>query len=162
MHARQRARIALLLAGFCEIGWPLGLKLADLPNMRAWGLLLAIVSMNLSGFFVALPQRNSDRNCLCGMGFDWRGGGGGGGMLSGQQLHAAGTFTVTVGGGGPPATTSGATASSGINSVFSSFTAIGSGGCGCDACELHVFTLFFLHDPLRIRLNFRRTRRFGD
>ena len=44
--------IALLLAGLCEIGWPLGLKLADLPNMRAWGLLLAIVSMTLSGFLL--------------------------------------------------------------------------------------------------------------
>ena len=44
--------IALLLAGLCEIGWPLGLKLADLPNMRAWGLLVAIVSMTLSGFLL--------------------------------------------------------------------------------------------------------------
>ena len=44
--------IALLLAGLCEIGWPLGLKLADQPNMRAWGLLLAIVSMTLSGFLL--------------------------------------------------------------------------------------------------------------
>ncbi|MEY3831185.1 MAG: Small Multidrug Resistance protein [Pseudomonadota bacterium] len=41
--------IALLLAGLCEIGWPLGLKLSDLPNMKAWGLLLAIFSMALSG-----------------------------------------------------------------------------------------------------------------
>ena len=32
--------IALLLAGLCEIGWPLGLKLADLPNMKTWGILL--------------------------------------------------------------------------------------------------------------------------
>ena len=49
--------IALLLAGLCEIGWPLGLKLADLPNMRAWGLLLAIVSMTLSGFFCGTPSK---------------------------------------------------------------------------------------------------------
>ncbi|NBP93545.1 MAG: hypothetical protein EBU48_05720 [Burkholderiaceae bacterium] len=44
--------IALLLAGLCEIGWPLGLKLSDLPNMKAWGLLLAIVSMALSGLLL--------------------------------------------------------------------------------------------------------------
>jgi quaternary ammonium compound-resistance protein SugE len=44
--------IALLLAGLCEIGWPLGLKLSGLPNMKAWGLLLAIVSMALSGLLL--------------------------------------------------------------------------------------------------------------
>ena len=44
--------IALLLAGLCEIGWPLGLKLSDLPNMKACGLLLAIVSMALSGLLL--------------------------------------------------------------------------------------------------------------
>ncbi len=44
--------IALLLAGLFEIGWPLGLKLADLPNMKTWGILLAIVSMMLSGILL--------------------------------------------------------------------------------------------------------------
>ena len=44
--------IALLLAGLCEIGWPLGLKLSDLPNMKACGLLLAFVSMALSGLLL--------------------------------------------------------------------------------------------------------------
>ncbi len=44
--------IALLLAGLFEIGWPLGLKLADLPNMKIWGILLAIVSMTLSGILL--------------------------------------------------------------------------------------------------------------
>jgi quaternary ammonium compound-resistance protein SugE len=44
--------ISLLLAGFFEIGWPLGLKLADLPNMKLWGIVLAISSMALSGFLL--------------------------------------------------------------------------------------------------------------
>ncbi len=44
--------IALFLAGLCEIGWPLGLKLADLPNMKTWGILLAVVSMALSGILL--------------------------------------------------------------------------------------------------------------
>jgi quaternary ammonium compound-resistance protein SugE len=44
--------ISLLLAGFFEIGWPLGLKLADLPNMKIWGIGLAIFSMTLSGFLL--------------------------------------------------------------------------------------------------------------
>ncbi|MCM0035914.1 MAG: multidrug efflux SMR transporter [Burkholderiaceae bacterium] len=40
---------ALFIAGLCEVGWPLGLKLADAPGMKAWGLLLAVVSMAISG-----------------------------------------------------------------------------------------------------------------
>ena len=44
--------ISLLLAGFFEIGWPLGLKLADLPNMKIWGISLAIFSMTLSSFLL--------------------------------------------------------------------------------------------------------------
>ncbi len=44
--------ISLLLAGFFEIGWPLGLKLANLPNMKIWGIILAIFSMTLSGFLL--------------------------------------------------------------------------------------------------------------
>lgn len=41
--------VALLIAGLCEVGWPLGLKLADAPGMKVWGLLLAVVSMAISG-----------------------------------------------------------------------------------------------------------------
>lgn len=41
--------IALLIAGLCEVGWPLGLKLADAPGLKIWGLVLAIVSMAISG-----------------------------------------------------------------------------------------------------------------
>jgi quaternary ammonium compound-resistance protein SugE len=40
---------ALLIAGLCEVGWPLGLKLADAPGMKALGLVLAVVSMTISG-----------------------------------------------------------------------------------------------------------------
>ncbi len=40
------------MAGFFEIGWPLGLKLANLPNMKIWGIILAIFSMTLSGFLL--------------------------------------------------------------------------------------------------------------
>lgn len=44
--------LSLLLAGFFEIGWPLGLKLTDLPNMKIWGVALAVFSMVLSGFLL--------------------------------------------------------------------------------------------------------------
>jgi len=44
--------LSLLLAGVFEIGWPLGLKLADNPNMKIWGLALAGASMAMSGFLL--------------------------------------------------------------------------------------------------------------
>ena len=44
--------ISLLLAGACEIGWPLGLKLSNIPTMKIWGIALAGISMALSGFLL--------------------------------------------------------------------------------------------------------------
>jgi len=44
--------ISLLLAGACEIGWPLGLKLSNIPTMKIWGIALAAISMALSGFLL--------------------------------------------------------------------------------------------------------------
>jgi quaternary ammonium compound-resistance protein SugE len=44
--------ISLLLAGVFEVGWPLGLKLADLPNMKIWGISLALISMTVSGLLL--------------------------------------------------------------------------------------------------------------
>jgi quaternary ammonium compound-resistance protein SugE len=41
-----------LLAGVFEVGWPLGLKLADLPNMKIWGIALALISMTVSGLLL--------------------------------------------------------------------------------------------------------------
>lgn len=37
------------MAGLCEVGWPLGLKLVDAPGMKVWGLVLAVISMTISG-----------------------------------------------------------------------------------------------------------------
>jgi quaternary ammonium compound-resistance protein SugE len=44
--------VSLLLAGCFEIGWPLGLKLAGFPNMKIWGIALAVISMTLSGMLL--------------------------------------------------------------------------------------------------------------
>lgn len=44
--------ISLFLAGACEIGWSLGLKLAVLPNMKIWGIGIAVISMALSGLLL--------------------------------------------------------------------------------------------------------------
>lgn len=41
-----------MLAGLFEIGWPLGLKLADLPNMKIAGIIMAGISMTLSGIML--------------------------------------------------------------------------------------------------------------
>jgi quaternary ammonium compound-resistance protein SugE len=45
----------LLLAGICEIGWPIGLKMAGYGS-RFW-FLFAILAMLLSGLFLFLAQK---------------------------------------------------------------------------------------------------------
>lgn len=47
----------LVLAGICEVGWPLGLKLASNPGLKLWGIILAIVSMSFSGIFLWLSLK---------------------------------------------------------------------------------------------------------
>ena len=44
--------LSLLMAGVFEMGWPLGLKLSNNPNMKIWGIALAGTSMALSGFLL--------------------------------------------------------------------------------------------------------------
>jgi quaternary ammonium compound-resistance protein SugE len=47
----------LILAGVFEIGWPLGLKLSQTMSSKVLGILIAIVSMSLSGLFLWLAQK---------------------------------------------------------------------------------------------------------
>jgi quaternary ammonium compound-resistance protein SugE len=42
------------LAGLCEIGWPLGLKIAATEGLRYWGIALAVLSIGLSGLLLWL------------------------------------------------------------------------------------------------------------
>ncbi len=49
--------IYLLLAGLFEIGWPVGLKMAQEENTRMKGLVIAIVFMAISGFLLWLAQK---------------------------------------------------------------------------------------------------------
>ncbi len=52
------AWIYLIIAALFEIGWPLGLKLADNPSfLKFWWILFAIISMALSGVFLFLAQK---------------------------------------------------------------------------------------------------------
>lgn len=56
---KEMAWIYLLLAGLFEMGWPLGFKLAgESPRFHLLYLLLAVVSMGLSGWLLYLAQRD--------------------------------------------------------------------------------------------------------
>ncbi|WP_444920067.1 DMT family transporter [Microbulbifer sp. CnH-101-G] len=47
----------LLLAGFCEIGWVMGLKISQASTTRLLGILMAILFIGVSGFLLWLAQR---------------------------------------------------------------------------------------------------------
>ncbi|WGL96238.1 DMT family transporter [Arsenophonus nasoniae] len=49
--------IYLVLAGLFEIGWPVGLKMAQQPTNRLIGVIVAVLFMSLSGFFLSLAQK---------------------------------------------------------------------------------------------------------
>ncbi|KGQ70053.1 hypothetical protein A1D23_10960 [Chelonobacter oris] len=49
--------IYLIIAGCLEIGWPLGLKLAQQDGWRWQGALLAVAFMAASGFLLFLAQK---------------------------------------------------------------------------------------------------------
>ncbi len=52
------AWIYLIVAGLCEIGWPLGLKLSQTTSHKIVWILFAVVSMSFSGFFLWLAQKS--------------------------------------------------------------------------------------------------------
>ena len=49
--------IYLILAGLFEIGWPVGLKMAQETETRITGIIIAIFFMAVSGFLLWLAQR---------------------------------------------------------------------------------------------------------
>ncbi len=51
------AWLYLLLAGLLEIGWPLGLKIAEIPERRLRGIVMAALFMAASGTFLWFAQR---------------------------------------------------------------------------------------------------------
>ncbi|EOG9298976.1 SMR family transporter, partial [Proteus mirabilis] len=52
------AWIYLILAGLFEIGWPVGLKMAQVPETRWSGVGIAVAFMDVSGFLLWLAQRH--------------------------------------------------------------------------------------------------------
>ena len=52
------AWIYLVIAGLFEIGWPLGLKMAQTMDGKQFtGLAIAVIAMGLSGFFLFSAQK---------------------------------------------------------------------------------------------------------
>lgn len=73
--------IYLILAGLFEIGWPVGLKMAQDPHQRWTGVAVAVVFMVLSGVLLWLAQRTIPIGTAYAV---WTG------------IGAAGTFAVGV------------------------------------------------------------------
>eukprot|EP01031_Cornospumella_fuschlensis_P052778 gene52778-64488_t len=49
--------VYLVLAGLFEIGWPVGLKMAQVPATRVAGIAVAVFFMGVSGLLLWLAQR---------------------------------------------------------------------------------------------------------
>ncbi len=71
----------LVLAGLFEIGWPVGLKIAQQPESRLKGIFIAVFFMTVSGFLLWLAQRTIPIGTAYAI---WTG------------IGAAGTFLVGV------------------------------------------------------------------
>jgi quaternary ammonium compound-resistance protein SugE len=48
---------SLILAGLCEVAWPVGLKIAQSPGRAAAGIPLAVVGMAVSGWLLYVAQK---------------------------------------------------------------------------------------------------------
>lgn len=51
------AWLYLLFAGVLEIGWPVGLKMAQAPSTRVSGIVIALLFMAASGFLLWTAQK---------------------------------------------------------------------------------------------------------
>ena len=80
--------IYLILAGVFEIGWPVGLKMAQAEESRLTGIVIAIFFMALSGALLWLAQKQIPMGTAYAV---WTG------------IGAAGTFAVGVWFYGDPA-----------------------------------------------------------
>lgn len=71
----------LIIAGIFEIGWPVGLKMAQSPGKTVIGIILAGVCMAISGYLLFLAQRQIPMGTAYAV---WTG------------IGAAGTFVVGI------------------------------------------------------------------
>ena len=75
------AWVYLILAGMFEVGWPVGLKLAQQEGSRVLGIAVAIFFMTISGYLLFLAQKQISIGTAYAV---WTG------------IGAAGTFLVGV------------------------------------------------------------------
>lgn len=75
------AWVYLILAGLTEIGWPLGMKIAQTSAVKWPGLLMAVAFMVVSGTFLFMAQKHIPLGTAYAV---WTG------------IGAAGTFLVGV------------------------------------------------------------------
>lgn len=73
--------IYLLIAGLFEIGWPLGMKLSQTTGHKVGWIIMAVVSMALSGLFLWMAQKTLSIGTAYAV---WTG------------IGAAGTFIIGV------------------------------------------------------------------
>jgi quaternary ammonium compound-resistance protein SugE len=73
--------IYLFAAGFFEIGWPLGLKLASIPYFKILGPAISVISMAISGVLLWLSLKGISIGTAYAV---WTG------------IGAAGTFIIGV------------------------------------------------------------------
>lgn len=76
--------IYLIVAGIFEIGWPVGLKMAQTPGKTTLGVIIAIVCMGLSGYLLFLAQRAIPMGTAYAV---WTGIGAAGAFLVGIYLY---------------------------------------------------------------------------
>jgi len=58
LYKMSMAWTYLIAAGLFEIGWPVGLKMAQAPGKTIIGIILAAACMIISGYLLFLAQRN--------------------------------------------------------------------------------------------------------
>ena len=73
--------IYLIAAGFFEIGWPLGLKLASIASFKILGPIISVISMAISGILLLLSLKGISIGTAYAV---WTG------------IGAAGTFIIGV------------------------------------------------------------------
>lgn len=81
MPTAQYAWIFLILAGLFEVGWPVGLKMAQSPGKVLPGVAFAVVCMTVSGALLWLAQKSIPMGTAYAV---WTG------------IGAAGTFALGV------------------------------------------------------------------
>lgn len=93
MNTTASAWMFLLLAGLFEIGWPVGLKMAQTPGKTISGLIVAVVCMGVSGWLLWLAQKQIPMGTAYAV---WTGIGAAGTFVTGVLLYGDPTGLARV------------------------------------------------------------------